>query len=101
MGTLRFVLLTRLLPASMSEAADVTRPSEGTGLVASRGGGSVHLSWRPGRTDATGHPEAVDHYAVYRGTSPDFVPDSSGGSHRIGVAPLPGLDDPTAALDAA
>src|SRR4249920_832518 len=74
------------LSASITFAADVTKPSAVTGLLAGKSGNDVVLSWSPVTTDVTGAAETVTQYRVYRGGTPGFVPDKAGGSNRIGTS---------------
>jgi len=67
-------------------AADVVRPARVAGLLATHGGGDVSLTWEPADLDAAGQSESIDYYKVYRGLSPDFVPDKAGGSNMIGTS---------------
>jgi hypothetical protein len=78
-------------------ALDVTRPAEVAGLAGERDGADVALSWSAVALDAAGQAETVDHYNVYRGTTPDFVPDTAGGTNRIGSVAGTSLTDPGAA----
>ncbi|GAB4372560.1 MAG: hypothetical protein Kow0062_08990 [Acidobacteriota bacterium] len=66
--------------------ADVTPPAEVTGVHVVREGADLRLSWDAVTTDAAGQPETVDHYRIWRGTAPDFVPDKAGGSNEIGTS---------------
>ena len=68
-------------------AADVTNPAEVTGVMVTKQAEDVVLTWDEVTTDATGHPESVDHYRVFRGVTPEFVPDKNGGSNEIGTTP--------------
>ncbi|NJN64560.1 MAG: fibronectin type III domain-containing protein [Acidobacteria bacterium] len=67
-------------------AADVTKPGRVAGLIVEKSTDGAFLTWTPVATDAAGQPELVDFYAVYRGTTPDFVPDTANGTNRIGSA---------------
>ncbi len=70
-------------------AADVVGPAAVTGLNAVQSGtapNDIELSWDAVTTDAAGQPETVSSYNVYRGLTPDFKPDKSGWSNRIGTA---------------
>lgn len=78
------VAVLAALATSPAVAADVTRPASVTGLTVARGGGDVSLAWDAVGADATGRPESVAEYRVYRGTTPEFVPDKTGGSNRVG-----------------
>jgi len=80
-------------------AQDVTRPAEVAGLLGARVGSDVQLSWPAVETDAAGQPETIDHYNIYRGIAPDFVPDIAGGSNRIGTSPSAQFTDLGAAAD--
>jgi hypothetical protein len=40
-------------------------------------GNCVTLTWNKITTDILGNPEIMDHYTVYRSTSPDFIPGTS------------------------
>ncbi len=72
---------------SLALAADVIAPASVAGLSAERTGGNVALQWSAVTTDILGNAETVSSYRVYRGEAPDFVPDTSGGSNRIGTRP--------------
>ncbi|RMG43526.1 MAG: hypothetical protein D6718_12065 [Acidobacteria bacterium] len=85
------------LIAAPAMGADVTNPADVTGLTAVREGTDVHLTWAPVTTDAAGQPENVDFYKIYRGATPDFVPDKSGGSNQIGTSTSTDFVDPGAA----
>ena len=84
----KLCLLVVLVAAmvSFAMAADVTAPAEVAGLHVDKSAPDVRVSWAAVTADASGTAEAVDHYNVYRGTTPDFVPDRSGGSNRIGTS---------------
>lgn len=76
--------LILLATASLGLAADVTRPAEVAGVALIKTPSDVSLTWTPVSTNAVGGAETIANYRVYRGTTPDFVPDRSGGSNRIG-----------------
>lgn len=80
----RFVSLAVALAPAAAFAADVTPPSPVAGLSAAKSGTDLNLSWSAVTTDEKGATETVTGYRVYRGTSPDFVADKSGGSNRVG-----------------
>jgi hypothetical protein len=50
--------------------------------------------------DAAGQPETLALYKIYRGLTPDFVPDTLDGSNLLGTSPTPEFDDPGAAAAA-
>lgn len=68
-------------------AADVTNPDEVANVLLVKSGGDIILSWDAVTLDATGNPETIDHYEVYRGTVATFVPDKASASNRIGSPP--------------
>ncbi len=86
-----------LIP-SMLQAADVTNPDQVTGLMVTRDGDDLILTWNEVISDATGNPESVDHYDIYRGEFPDFIPDKAGKTNRIGISATPSYIDSAAAL---
>ena len=96
-GTATLAALFALLPAL---AQDVTRPAEVADVVGARIAGDVQLGWSAVTADVAGNPEAIDQYKVYRGTSPDFVPDKVSGSNLIGTALDAEYTDAGAAADA-
>ncbi len=98
-GRCALPVLLALGVGSLAEAQDVTRPAAVTGVAVARSGADVALSWSPVTVDATGQPETIDHYTVYRGTAPDFVPDRVGGSNRIGTPAASDFTDSGAAAD--
>lgn len=91
------VLAGLLGPAALAQ--DVVGPASVSQLLVERSGDDLVLTWDEVVTDAAGQPETVDVYRVYRGLSPDFVPDADGGSNRIGEAALPEFTDVGAASD--
>jgi hypothetical protein len=93
-----FVLIGLLL-APAAPAADVTNPEAVENLRFDRSEDDVLLTWDPVTTDAAGNTEVVDHYEVYRGIDPDFVPDKAGGSNRIGTSLTESFSDLGAAGD--
>jgi hypothetical protein len=82
-------------------AADVTRPAEIAGVTVTRSAEDVALNWDPATLDAAGNPETVASYRIYRGTTPDFVPDRAGGSNRVGSVAAPPFTDTGAVTVAA
>nr|MCU0230413.1 hypothetical protein [Acidobacteriota bacterium]MCU0254203.1 hypothetical protein [Acidobacteriota bacterium] len=87
------LIVSALAFPSMSLAADVTVPAQVAGLLAERAIADVTLNWSAVTTDALGNSETVSSYRVYRGLTPDFVPDRSGGSNRIGSSVTTGFTD--------
>ena len=84
-AVLRVTAVALVATAAMGTGwADVVKPAEVTGLLASKTATDVALSWSSVGTDVSGRPETVVGYRVYRGTDPAFVPDLAGGSNRIG-----------------
>ncbi len=86
-----------LAASALTLAADVTAPARVTGLSVTKDAGDALLSWNEVTTDATGNPETIDHYRIFRGESPDFVPDKSGGSNQVGTSATTSFTDPGAA----
>ena len=82
-----------MLAVGSALALDVTRPAAVTGVAVDRSAGDVGLSWEAVLLDAAGHPEVVDHYNVYRGVAPNFVPDKFSFTNRIGTTPSVTYDD--------
>jgi hypothetical protein len=87
------------LAFSMVLAADVTNPAEVTGLMVTRDSNDLVLTWDPCTADAAGYPETIDHYDIFRGESPDFVPDKAGHTNRIGSSAMEDYRDTEAASD--
>jgi hypothetical protein len=54
-------------------------------LMITRSGGDLVLTWSAVTTNILGGPASVDHYNVYRGNSPTFVPSNS--TNRIAMVP--------------
>jgi len=88
---------TLALLAAASLAQDVVRPARVDGLLADHDGTDVQLTWNSTTLDAAGQPDTADHYNVYRGQSPDFVPDKSGGSNLVGSPTTASFGDTGAA----
>jgi hypothetical protein len=61
-------------------------PSPVAGLSAVKSGTSVLLRWSPVVTDSAGTPFTAHHYNVYRGTDPNFLPDTAAHSNLVGSA---------------
>ncbi|MBS1152949.1 MAG: Spore coat protein CotH, partial [Myxococcaceae bacterium] len=61
-------------------------PSPVAGLSAVKSGSSVLLRWSPVVTDSAGSPFTAHHYNVYRGTDPNFAPDTAAHTNLIGTA---------------
>jgi hypothetical protein len=59
-------------------------------LLLSRSGSDGLLSWGEVSYDIYGKPCEVDHYEIYRGTTPQFVPSAG---NRIGVTVAPSFTD--------
>jgi len=55
---------------------------------------SIDLFWPAVDSDVTGQEETIDHYKVYRGDLPTFIPDKSGGSNLIGTTTTESFSDP-------
>jgi len=91
--------LLLLLTGTNALAQDVIRPAAISDLAADRGASDVELSWSAISADVAGGAETIDHYNVYRGTTPDFVADLIGGSNLIGSSPTPSFSDLGALLD--
>lgn len=89
------------LSVSGALAADVTRPAEVAGLLASHNGNDLQLAWTAVTLDAAGQPETVASYKIYRGLTPDFVPDTLDGANLIGTSASAQFDDVGAAGDGA
>ena len=71
--------------AAPAWAQDVVRPADVTGVLVDIGDSDISLVWDAVVLDAAGQPETIDHYNVYRDTTPDFVPDKAGGTNRVGT----------------
>ncbi len=82
--------------------ADVTAPAEVTSLSETPNAtvaGDLDLSWTIVTTDVTGNAETVNLYNIYRGDTPDFVPDKSGKSNLIGTSATSSFTDAGALTD--
>ncbi|MDH3285084.1 MAG: peptide-N-glycosidase F-related protein, partial [Acidobacteriota bacterium] len=73
-------------PVVPSHAADVSPPAPVSALLVDKTAADVNLVWDVVAADIFGNPESIDHYKVYRGTTPDFVPDKAGGTNLSGTA---------------
>jgi hypothetical protein len=90
------VLLVPLVAVLAGNArADVVVPAEVQGLLVSKSAGDVTLAWTAVTQDATGQPETVAEYAVYRGGAPIFPLSFE----RLAGSPSPDLVDAGAASD--
>ena len=94
----RWLVSLAILAVAPAQAADVVKPAEVTGLTASRATPDVQLGWAAVTADVTGSPETVTQYRIYRGLTPDFVPDRAGGSNRIGTSATTSFVDAGAAV---
>lgn len=77
-------------------AADVTKPSPVGGLGVDKAGADAALTWSAVTQDVNGAAETVGTYRVYRGSTPGFVPDKTGGTNRIGTSATTSFTDPGA-----
>ena len=59
-----------------------------SGLASTLGGEA------PAFKDRTGQEETIDHYKIYRGEEPTFIPDKAGGSNLIGTSVTESFSDP-------
>jgi hypothetical protein len=84
--TLSQLLAGALFFTGSALAADVTNPAEVENLFVSLNGDDLLLEWDPVTIDATGNLETIDYYEIYRGLTPDFVPDKASASNRIGTS---------------
>ena len=68
-------------------AVDVTNPAEVQELRVNPDAvpDDLVLSWDPVALDASGNAESVAEYRVYRGDTPDFVPDKDLGGNLVGT----------------
>lgn len=79
--------------ASAALAADVTKPKEVGGVNADKVANDVTLSWAAVTQDVNGGTETVSSYRIYRGVTPDFVPDKSAGTNRVGTSATTSFTD--------
>ncbi len=77
----------------------MTNPAEVNELMITRDANDVILTWSPVTVDAAGNTETIDHYDIYRGEIPDFVPDKEGETNRIGTPITTDFLDMNAALN--
>ena len=91
-----FMVLAALLALPPAAAQDSVVPAEVEGLSVSLQRPDLALTWSPVTQDATGQPELVDHYRVYRGTGPRFPEQFE----FAGMSFVPNLVDPEAGEDA-
>jgi hypothetical protein len=61
-------------------------PQPVPGLLVGKSGNDLVLRWSPVYADSVFNPITPDHYNVYRGTAPDFLPDLAGHTNLIGSA---------------
>ncbi len=95
------VALVALLSLTAVHAADVTGPAEVQGLRVDPDAvpDDLVISWNAVTLDATGNPESIAEYRVYRGDTPDFVPDKDTGTNRIGTSAGTSFTDIAARTD--
>ena len=88
----RFAILPALIIAPWVAFAgtDVLRPAPVEGLAVDHVGDDIHLDWDAVTLDVSGQPETLSHYHVYRGTTPDFVPDRDRAAHPRAARPRAG-----------
>jgi hypothetical protein len=78
------IILAALAPAM---AQDDIRPTRIDQLELTKSPDpAVELTWPPVTLDIMGRAETIDHYKIYRGDVPTFIPDKSGGSNLIGTS---------------
>jgi hypothetical protein len=91
-----------ILGALAAQAADVTNPAEVGGVHVNPNAGvpdDLDVSWSAVAFDVSGNAETVSLYKVYRGDTPDFVPDKSGGSNLVGTSASTTFTDAGARTD--
>ena len=67
-------------------------------LTVAKLGENLRLAWPPVTGDAYGFIETITHYNIYRGTTPDFIPDTTSGTNRIAQPTSNSFDDIDALL---
>jgi hypothetical protein len=77
----------------------VTNPAEVTGVRVDKSGSDALVSWDATTLDASGNPETIANYNVYRGDTPDFTPDKTGGSNLVGTSTTTDFTDTGALSD--
>lgn len=100
MGTTYYVVV-RAINTSSVESADspeasgtphhffgVAAPATIQDLMVNQSGNDLVLTWSPVTTDINGNPIVINHYNVYRGSTPDFVPSNS--VNRLAQVPASG-----------
>lgn len=83
------VVLAALLAPLPAAAQDSVVPAEVEGLSLSLLRPDLALAWTPVTQDATGQPELIDHYRVYRGSGPRFPEQFD----LVGLSAVPNLAD--------
>jgi len=69
-------------------------------LKANKSTNDLRLYWTAVTQTVDKSPTSIDHYNIYRGTAPDFVPDKVGHANRIGISTNPEYLDVGALLAA-
>jgi len=67
-------------------AFDAIAPAEVSAVMVVRQGTAAVVSWDAVTSDLLGNPETIDHYRVYGGTTPDFVPDRASFTDVAGIS---------------
>lgn len=96
------ILMTGVMAAYLitpALTADVTNPAEVQGLTVDRDGDDILLSWAAVTEDASGNPETISSYNIYRGDTPDFIPDKDFGSNMVGDSATTDFRHTGAAVD--
>ena len=95
-----FFCLTAILLAFINAPISFADPPpvEIADLSITKAGNDTHLSWSVVTTDAYSNTASIDHYNIYRGTTPDFIPDTTSGTNRIGQPNGTTFDDVDALL---
>ena len=68
------------------QAPDTTPPQNPVKLRAEKDGSDVYLDWPKVTMDIAGNFEVISFYRIFRGTTPDFVPDRTGFTNQIGTS---------------
>ncbi|MCP3980328.1 MAG: hypothetical protein GY716_13570 [bacterium] len=88
-----------VLGGTVVVAETILPPEEPTGLLATKSGDDIVLSWSPVSVDLVGLPKTVASYRVYAGSTPAYAPDKAGGTNRIGQPAVPTLTHTNAFID--
>lgn len=86
-------------PLKEPYGSDLIPPKEVNNLKMKKNESEIFYTWDPVLEDVNGNPETIHHYNIYRGTTPNFVPDKINKTNLFGISSLTSFIDNTSLKD--